>query len=607
MSAIQFGGLSSGLDTTAMIDALMGAEKLGLTRLQNTHAGYGTTKTAYDRLSTALRDLNAKAKAFTVSSAGSGRSASSSDPTAFSATASIGATTGQYRISVDRLATTTKATSTASIGGAINDASAAGYMSLLPLAGTVTPGDVAIVVDGSIVHATIGAPTGTTLNQALSAIAAAVQAQVTEPGSVQADPGATVTASIVNNKIQLTMTGGSKVHSLQFGAGGQTSNALSIFGLAGVSTTTFATGTPAVASGSLGVTRSTVALNAAGLTGLTSTTTGLLKINGTTIAYDTTVDSLGTILSRINASNAGVTATIDRANDKIVLSNRVAGSNAIDIADVAPTVGVTGTLAAALNLVPGTTAAQTIGQTAQVTVDGQTYISDTNHVTNAISGVAIDLVDETAGARTLTVDVDRTKITGAVTDFVASFNALADLLDAQTAMPVVKGAASGPLAGESALRGLTLSLRSLVTGIAAGLTGSIRSLADIGVTTGAIGSATGSTSRLSLDADKLNKALNNDPSRVADLLGSSGGGVFAPLVTRLTSMTDPGGLIATRLQGLADATKRITDQERAYQDRLDLKQTGLEAKFARLEATLAKLQQQQSTLTARSNQNSSGG
>ena len=37
MPAIQFGGLSSGLQTSQIIDALMGAERVGLTRLQTTH------------------------------------------------------------------------------------------------------------------------------------------------------------------------------------------------------------------------------------------------------------------------------------------------------------------------------------------------------------------------------------------------------------------------------------------------------------------------------------------------------------------------------------------------------------------------------------------
>jgi flagellar hook-associated protein 2 len=599
MPAIQFGGLSSGLDTTSIINALMTADTTGLTRLQTTHASYDTQTTAYGKLSTALNDLLAKAKAFTVSGAGAGRSATSSDTSAFSAAATNGAAAGQYRITIDRLASATRATSTAAIGTAITDATATGMMSSLPLAGTVTAGQVGLVVDGVIVHATIGAPGSTSLADALGAIATAIQSQL--QGS---DPGATVSASIVNDKVQLAVSGGSGTHSIRFGSGADTSNALTIFGLAGTTSAAFASGSPITGSTALGVVRTTGTLDAAGLTGLTSTTGGKLTINGVDIAYDTTTDSLNTVLSRINASNAGVTATIDRAGDRIVLTSKTAGARVIEITDK------TGTLGAALDLAPGTTNAQVIGTTSQVTVDGVVYTSDTNHVTTAIPNVAIDLVSEGTGVKTLTVGVDRTGVASAIKGFVNSYNALADLLDTQTAQSPASGSGgtrgiSGPLAGESGVMGLALSLRSTIMGVAGGFTGSMRSFADLGVTTGAIGSAVGSTTRLTLDEDKLNKAIDNDPARVGDLLGSATG-ILKPVVDRLTLLTKTNGLIDSRTKSLATQMRRITDQERQYQDRMDLKKAALEAKFANLESVLAQLQQTQNQMSAQANAKSTG-
>jgi flagellar hook-associated protein 2 len=594
MPAIQFGGLSSGLDTTSIINALMTADQTGLTRLQTTHTSYDTQTTAYGKLGTALSDLLAKAKAFTVSAAGAGRSAVSSDTSAFSASATSGAAAGQYRITVDRLATATRATSTAAIGTAITDATATGMMSSLPLAGTVTAGQVGMVVDGTIVHATIGAPGSTSLADALGAIATAVQAQL--QGS---DPGATVTASIVNDKVQLAVSGGTGTHTVRFGSGADTSNALTIFGLAGTTAGAFASGTPITGSTALGVVRTTGTLNGAGLTSLTSTTAGKLTINGIDISYDTTTDSLNTVLSRINASNAGVTATIDRAGDNIVLTSKTAGAQVIEIADKA------GTLGAALHLAPGTTNAQVIGTTAQVTVDGVVHTSDTNHITSAIPNVAFDLVSEGTGIKTLTVGVDRTGVASAIKSFVNSYNALADLLDTQTAQTPASSSGgtagtSGPLAGEFGVTSLALSLRSTIMSVAGGFSGSIRSFTDLGVSTGAVGSAVGSTTRLSLDEDKLNKAIDTDPARVGELLGSVTG-VMKPVVDQLTTLTKTNGLIDSRTKSLATQIRQITDQERQYQDRMSLKQAALEAKFANLESVLAQLQQTQSQLTAQSN------
>jgi flagellar hook-associated protein 2 len=468
-------------------------------------------------------------------------------------------------------------------------------MATLPLAGSVTAGQVGIVVDGQIVHATIGSPATTSLNSALGAIATAIQTQLQTT-----DPGATVTASIVANKVQLSVSGETTPHAVRFGAGGDTSNALTIVGLAGVAAGAFGASAPIAGTTALGVVRTSGALDTAGLTGLTSTTTGKLTINGVVIAYDTTTDSLNTVLTRINGSNAGVTASMDRAGDRIVLTSKTAGARVIDLADTA------GTLGAALKLGPGTTAAQAIGSTAQVTVDGVAYTSDTNHVTTAIPGVALDLLDQGTGTKTLTVGVDRSAVRSSVKAFVDSYNALADLLDTQTAKPASTGATGGALVGEAGVTTLALTLRQTITRTAGAFTGSLSSLADLGVTTGAIGSAVGTTDRLALDETKLDKALDLDPGRVADLLGGANG-ILKPIVDRLTTLTGTDGMIDARTKGLASSIQLLTRQEADYQDRLDLKQAALEAKFARLESTLSLLQSQSSQLSAQSSALNSNG
>jgi flagellar hook-associated protein 2 len=73
------------------------------------------------------------------------------------------------------------------------------------------------------------------------------------------------------------------------------------------------------------------------LTGLTSTKTGVLTINGVDIAYDTTGDSMSTLISRINNSAAGVIASIDRTNDQLVLARKDTGAVAMDIEDTSGT------------------------------------------------------------------------------------------------------------------------------------------------------------------------------------------------------------------------------------------------------------------------------
>jgi flagellar hook-associated protein 2 len=366
-----------------------------------------------------------------------------------------------------------------------------------------------------------------------------------------------------------------------------------MFGAAGQHVATFGLGTTTISgTARLGVTPATVKLDAAGLTGLASTTTGTLTINGVGIAYDSTVDSLNTVLTRINNSQAGVVASVDRTNDRIVITRRTAGAGAISIVDTA------GSLGAALKLSPGTTTGQVIGQGAQVTVDGRVVTSDTNTVTTAIDGVTLNLMDLSSGASTLTVGVNTDAVQKALSDLVASYNALADTLDTVTAN--VPGGTSGALRGDSTVASLALSLRSLIITPGSGLSGSLSSLGDLGVNSGAIGSKSGTTSRLNLDVEKLSAALASNPTRVAYLLSSTGG-IMGPLQARIKALTGFGGLVESGKSEMDAEVHANSATQAQVQERIDLKKAILEAKFAALEATLSQLQGQGSQVTQQVN------
>ena len=252
MALIQFGGLASGLDTKSIIAALMDVEQLPLTRLQTAATTITDQKTAYTTLGTGLADLLAKIQAFTVTSAGSARTATSSDATSFTATATTGAIPAQYRVSIDRLANATRATSTGALGTAITDATAAGTMSSLPLPGTVTAGQVGL--------------TTTSLTSVIDGVAAAIQTEVQKT-----DPTAAVTGSIVGNQLRFTVAGATANHDVLFGGSADTSNALNLFGVGGQHIANFGGGalgaTTITGTSRLGVTRAAGTLDVAGLTG----------------------------------------------------------------------------------------------------------------------------------------------------------------------------------------------------------------------------------------------------------------------------------------------------------------------------------------------------
>jgi flagellar hook-associated protein 2 len=720
MPSIQFGGVVSGLNTQSIIDALVAVEKQPLTALQNQEATLTAQKSSYATLGTAMDDLITKLKAFTVTNAGSSRAATPSNTSIMTAAATPSAAVASYQISVDRLATSTRAASTSAIGAAVTGAVntsltlnkanlsvpiTAGNMALtvdgttvqvavgnpttttlqnvmdslssalqtqlqttdgssavsasivggklqlsitgnatahtisfgdvgdtsnaatalgigtqgvtgvqnatinatayldptlasLNLPGSVTAGQISAVVDGVLVHYTVGDPTTSTMDQFMAGFGQAITGRLVAGGANSAaDPTAVVTASIAGNRLQLAMSGAGLTHSISFGAASDASNALGMFGIAS-NTVTNATNPTLTGTTNLGVTRTLGPLDNAGLTGLTSTTTGVLTLNGTAINYDTTVDSLSTIISRINNSAAGVTASIDRTNDEILLTKKDTGAVAMDITDTS------GTLGTALKLAPGTTNAQVIGSTSQVTIDGRVVTGTSNTVTGAIDGVTLNLAtkDPTGQVETLNVGVDQTAVQTALTAFVASFNSLGDMLDSVTSStPGTSGGTAGtssPLSGDPTAITMFLSMRDTIFQSLG--SGAINSMGALGLSTGAIGAPVGSTNRLQLDTTKLAAALASDPNAVANLLDKSTG-PMASLLTQATGYEDPSNqnaYIQAHTTGLTSDISSLKSREADQQTIIDNYTTMIEAQYTAMETTLALLQSQSQQVAA---------
>jgi flagellar hook-associated protein 2 len=468
----------------------------------------------------------------------------------------------------------------------------------LNLPGSITAGQISAIVDGTLVHYTIGDPTTTTMDQIMAGFGKAITDQLVAGGANKgADASAVMTASVVGNRFQLAMTGGALTHSISFGAASDASNALGILGISN-NTVTNATNPTLTGVTNLGVARTLSAMDAAGLTGLTSTTTGVLTINGTAINYNTVTDSLTTLITAINNSAAGVTASIDRTNDQILLTRKDTGAVAIDITDTS------GTLGAALKLAPGTTNAQTIGLTSQVTVDGRVITNTSNTVSGVIDGVTLNLAakDPTGQVETLTVGVDTTAVQTALTALVASFNSVGDALDTATATtPGTTGGTAGtssPLASDPEAKMMFTAMRDAIFQTLG--SGTINSLAAIGLSTGAIGSPVGTTNRLQLDSTKLSAALTADPNAVAQLLDGSTG-PLGSLLSQVQGYEDPTSTTAyiqATTTGITDEITSLHSQEADRQRMIDDYTTMIEAQFTQMETTLSLLQSQSQQIAA---------
>jgi flagellar hook-associated protein 2 len=243
--------------------------------------------------------------------------------------------------------------------------------------------------------------------------------------------------------------------------------------------------------------------------------TGSFTVNGVSISWNAGQDSINSVIGRINSSSAGVTASYNATTDQLQFTNTATGQGAMALQDVS------GNFLAAMNLAPGTTNAQVLGQNAALSINGGATISSaSNTITNAIPGLSINALALTSGTpATLTVGPDVTGITKNVQTFVTAANKLLTDINTTQQKDPTTGTYSF-LLGDFTLTGLANSVLNMITGQVAG-SGTYQSLQDLGITTGAVGSHPGTTNGLTLDASKLSAALTANPSQVAALFAGT--------------------------------------------------------------------------------------
>lgn len=498
---VTFTGLGSSMDTRAIIDALLSLERIPINTLKTKLSalqGRTAQVSAYKGYLTALQG---KLDALSLSSALGARSVATDTPSGTAAyvamTTNNNAATGSFKVLVDRLATSTRRTSSVATGSAISATSA------LATAGfTTAPTNGTFSVNGRTV--TIDA--ATVLSDGADLVGAnTILAKIRDATAADVNPvTATLTADgngTASNALSL-----SSGAAIQLGSGGDTSNFL---------TASFLGASPSAGAGPftrtstqpLGATLVGTTLDTSRIPGLTTTTAGKLTINGTEITYDTTVDSLTSVMARIGASSAGVTASYDASTDKVTLLSKAGGSTSITVSDTA------GNLGAKLQVVSG--ASEVLGLTAQYQIDNgagfSTRYASSNTINDALPGVNISLL-RTTGATPVAVTIGRDldKAVNSVRDFVTSFQAAYSKGGGLTG----KG---GALVGDSGISSLVTRLRSIVISPALGVTGKYLSLADVGVSFGATGSAVGAANTLTLDETKLRAALTDNPDAVTRL------------------------------------------------------------------------------------------
>jgi flagellar hook-associated protein 2 len=124
-------------------------------------------------------------------------------------------------------------------------------------------------------------------------------------------------------------------------------------------------------------------------------------------------------------------------------------------------------------------------QDARLSVNGLSVTRDSNVVVGVISGTTLNLRAVSTGPITLSVEKDSEGIVENIQEFVDAYNELKTLSDDLTAFDASAGenGQGSLLIGDSTLRAVTTGINSLLRSAVSGLTGSIRSLSEVGIST----------------------------------------------------------------------------------------------------------------------------
>jgi len=241
-----------------------------------------------------------------------------------------------------------------------------------------------------------------------------------------------------------------------------------------------------------------------------------------TLTIDSTNNTLTGIRDAINKANAGVTAAIinDGSGYRLVLNSTDSGAkNSLQVAVSGDSAG-TDTDTDGLSALAFNSAATNLDQTqaaqdAKVAINGLDVLSSSNTVKDALKGVTLNLLQAQLGKQVgLTVSQNNADVSKGVDGFVKAYNELAKIVKSLAGYDAAKKQ-GGILQGDATLRGAMSQLRSEMSTMVQGLTGSVRALTDLGIRTQADGT-------LSLDSGKLNNALSSDRNAVAALFAVLG-------------------------------------------------------------------------------------
>ncbi|QWR76718.1 flagellar filament capping protein FliD [Candidatus Magnetomonas plexicatena] len=305
--------------------------------------------------------------------------------------------------------------------------------------------------------------------------------------------------------------------------------------------------------------------------------------HSTTINISTSNKTLSGIRDAINSAATDVSATIisDGSGYRLML-NSVGGTSSSPLSvSVSDTGGNAKSLSAfsfdPANPNPTDGSGMTLlqyRQDAKFSVDGFQLTSSTNKVTNALSGLSIDLLNTTSN-RAVTISVDANSISSSanMTTFIDTYNStLASLKQLRTA--------GQPLQYDSTVSSMIDTMRNVFS-----------SSGDPSNSVASYGIMHNKDGTLAIDTTKMDTAIRRNMGAFYKAINSLSSSFSARITNILTNT------ITAKDDTLNTQIKQMTDKQTSMQEILDLKRAAYVKKFSDMEASIGQMQSQSSSLS----------
>lgn len=284
-------------------------------------------------------------------------------------------------------------------------------------------------------------------------------------------------------------------------------------------------------------------------------------------------DKLSDVVSKINALDRGVTASVLNEGSRQRLSLSVNKSGAanellIDTTDTR------------LSLQEITSARDALLSFGSVGAGGVLISSTSNKFENVIDGLNVTVNDGTLKPVTVNVTSSTTSLVSTAKEFVKSYNSLRDALGKATAFDA-DALTTGILFGTTEALQVDSHISNLITSRFFGV-GQFQSLAAVGISVNDKG-------KMELDESKLNAAFDKDPAAIKKFFTDPKLGVSAKLDSISEQLAGKHSLLSSRVDALKtiiDANSKRIDQ---ISEQLDKQRETLLNQFATLETTVARL------------------